>query len=260
MPKSDGMNDGPAAALPRVITLEGCTNFRDLGGYVAADGRRVRPGLVFRSAHLGGLTTADCRTLAQLGVRTIVDLRGLNEAAETPHAISGLEAEILAASIEPRIGEEIRAALDAGRATPELIGRLMTTHYRDYPDRAATAFRALFTALADGTRRPLVFHCTAGKDRTGFAAALLLSTLGVPWPTVLEDYLHTNVVWTGHVGRYPELDGPTRAALIEARTEYLEAAFGALKDAHGAIDEFLETALGIDAVARERLRTELLEG
>ena len=93
--------------VARRLAFEGAVNFRDLGGYVAADGRRVRPGLVFRSAHLGGLTTADCRTLAQLGVRTIVDLRGLNEAAETPHAVSGLEAEILAASIEPRSASAI---------------------------------------------------------------------------------------------------------------------------------------------------------
>jgi len=252
------MND--IASLPRIVTLEGCTNFRDLGGYRTVDGRRVRHGLVFRSAHLGGLTAADRQTLGTLGVRTIVDLRGLNEAAETPHAITGLRAEVLPAAIEPRVGEHLRQALDEGRATPELIVGLMTAHYRDYPQRAASAFRTLFTALSNGTRRPLVFHCTAGKDRTGFAAALLLTALGVPWDTVVEDYLHTNAVWTGHVGRYPELSAAQRAALIEARIDYLEAAFAALRENHGEVETFLDAALGLDSAGRARLRSELLEG
>ncbi|TXL71965.1 tyrosine-protein phosphatase [Vineibacter terrae] len=242
--------------LPRIVSLEGCSNFRDLGGYRTVDGRRVRHGLVFRSAHLGGLTAADRRTLAGLGVRTIVDLRGIAEAAETPHAIDGLSASVLAAAIEPRVGERIRAALDEGRATPELIAGLMADHYRDYPQRGSPAYRTLFAALSDGVRRPLVFHCTAGKDRTGFAAALLLSVLGVPWETVVEDYLHTNVVWTGHVGRYPELDALTRAAMIEARADYLDAAFAALRTDHGDVDTFLKAALGVEAA---RLRADLLE-
>jgi protein-tyrosine phosphatase len=244
---------------PRIVSLEGGSNFRDLGGYRTRDGRRVRRGLVFRSAHLGGLTDNDRGALAALRVRTIVDLRGVNEAAETPHAIAGLDVEVVPAAIEPRVGERLRAALDEGRATPEVVAGYMTEHYRDYPGRAVPAFRTLFGALATASRRPLVFHCTAGKDRTGFAAALLLTTLGVPWPTVVDDYLHTNAVWTGHVGRYPELDPATRAALIEARADYLEAAFAALRDAHGEVETFLAAALGVGADARQRLRTELLD-
>jgi protein-tyrosine phosphatase len=245
--------------LPRIVCLEGCTNFRDLGGYQTADGRRVRHGLVFRSAHLGGLTSSDRQVLASLGVRTIVDLRGLSEAAETPHALEGLEAEIMAAAIEPRIGERIRAALANGGATPDAIAGFMIEHYREYPAYGAAAFRTLFTALLDGARRPLVFHCTAGKDRTGFAAALLLSMLGVPWPIVVDDYLHTNAVWTGHVGRYTELDAGTRAALIEARVTYLEAAFAVLRETHGSVEAFCANALGIDAERRARLVAELLD-
>jgi protein-tyrosine phosphatase len=247
-------------SLPRIVSLEGCTNFRDLGGYRTADGRRVRHGVVFRSAHLGGLTETDRRTLRDLGVRTIVDLRGIDEAAETPHAIEGLGIDVLPAAIEPRVGEKLRLAVEEGRATPELISGYMTDHYRDYPGRAAGAFRTLFATLADGARRPLVFHCTAGKDRTGFAAALLLSMLGVPWETIIEDYLHTNTVWTGHVGRYPELDAATRAALIEARLDYLEAAFAALRQDHGAVEVFCESMLGVDGACVARLRAELTEG
>ena len=105
-----------------------------------------------------------------------------------------------------------------------------------------------------------MFHCTAGKDRTGFASALLLSLLGVPWDHVMEDYLRTNDLWTGHIGRYPELDIDTRAAIVEARTPYLEAAFDIVHKDFGGPATFAEKALGLDAKARERLRADLLEG
>ncbi len=245
--------------FPYVVPLEGGSNFRDFGGYRAADGGTVRRGLVFRSAHLGGLTDADRAALGKLGVRTIVDLRGVNEAAETPHQIEGLACKVVGAHIEPQLGEQLRAGVENGTLTPFFVMELLTDHYRDYPRRCAPGFRTLFTTLSDGAHRPLVFHCTAGKDRTGFASALLLTLLGVPWDDVMEDYLRTNELWTGHVGRYPELDLDTRAAIVEARRPYLEAAFAAVRDDYGSAETFAEKALGIDAAARERLKAELLE-
>ena len=241
------------------IELDGVVNFRDFGGYRTADGATVRRGLVFRSAHLGGLTDTDRSALGKLGVKTIVDLRGVNEAAETPHLISGLACKVVGAHIEPQLGEQLRSGVENGTLTPFVVMELLTDHYRDYPRRCAPGFRTLFTTLSDGTHRPLVFHCTAGKDRTGFASALLLSLLGVPWDDVMEDYLRTNELWTGHVGRYPELDLDTRAAIVEARRPYLEAAFAAVRDDYGSAEAFAEKALGIDAKARERLKAELLE-
>ncbi len=248
-----------ASDLPYIVPLEGGSNFRDLGGYRTEEGRTVRRNAVFRSAHLGGLTDTDRAALARLGVRTIVDLRGVSEAAETPHLVEGVGCRIVGAHIEPRLNEKLRAAIDQGTATPFLAMQFLTDHYRDYPRRCAPGFRTLFATLGDGKHRPLVFHCTAGKDRTGFASALLLTLLGVPWETVLEDYLHTNVVWTGHIGRYPELDIDTRAAIIEARTPYLEAAFEVVRSDFGSPEQFAEKALGLDKAARERLRADLLE-
>jgi protein-tyrosine phosphatase len=245
--------------FPYVVPLEGGSNFRDFGGYRTADGRVVRRGLVFRSAHLGGLTDADRAALGQLGVKTIVDLRGINEAAETPHLIEGLACRVVGAHIEPQLGEQLRAGVENGTLTPFVVMDLLTDHYRDYPRRCAPGFRTLFTTLSDGTHRPLVFHCTAGKDRTGFASALLLSMLGVPWDDVMEDYLRTNELWTGHVGRYPELDLDTRAAIVEARRPYLEAAFAVVRDDYGSAEAFAEKALGLNTAARERLKADLLE-
>ena len=248
-----------APSLPHVVSLQGGSNFRDLGGYRTADGRTVRRGAVFRSAHLGNLTDDDRAALAALGVRTIVDLRGVNEAAETPHRIDGVSCRIVGAHIEPGVGEKIRGAVADGSANPHLMMQFLTDHYRDYPRRCTPGFRTLFGTLSDGQHRPLVFHCTAGKDRTGFASALLLTLLGVPWETVMEDYLRTNDLWTGHIGRYPELDIDTRAAIVEARTAYLEAAFEVVRADFGAPEAFAEQALGLDAPARERIRADLLE-
>jgi protein-tyrosine phosphatase len=244
--------------LTNVVALEGGSNFRDLGGYRTADGRTVRHGLVFRSAHLGNLTDTDRREIGRLGVRTIVDLRGINEAAETPHRIEGTGATIIGAHIEPGIGERIRGAIADGSASPELMAHFLTEHYRDYPRRCAPGFRTLFAALSDGTSRPLVFHCTAGKDRTGFAAALLLTLLGVPWETVVHDYLRTNELWTGHLGRYPELAADTRAAIVEARAAYLDAAFAAVREDFADPERFAEGALGLDSGVLQRLRGDLL--
>jgi protein-tyrosine phosphatase len=246
--------------FPYVVPLEGGSNFRDLGGHRTADGGTVRRGAVFRSAHLGGLTEQDRRQLGRLGVRTIVDLRGVSEAAETPHLIDGLTCRVVGAHIEPQLGEKLRNAIDNGTATPFVVMQYLTDHYRDYPRRCAPGFRTLFTTLSDGQHRPLVFHCTAGKDRTGFASALLLTLLGVPWENVVEDYLRTNELWTGHIGRYPELDIDTRAAIMEARTPYLEAAFEAVREDYGSPEAFAEKVLGLDEGRRRQLRADLLEG
>src|SRR5262245_25861502 len=246
-------------SLPHVVPLKGGSNFRDLGGYGTADRAAVRRGTVFRSAHLGDLVDEDRSALTRLGVRTIVDLRGVDEAAETPHRVEGVECRIVGAHIEPAVGNRIRSAIDDRSANPHLMMQILTDHYRDYPRRCASSFRTLFATLGDGQHRPLVFHCTAGKDRTGFASALLLTLLGVPWDTVIEDYLRTNELWTGHLGRYPELDIDTRAAIVEARTPYLEAAFEVVRADFGSPEVFAERALGLDAAARERLRAELLE-
>src|SRR5215218_5878902 len=119
--------------LPYVVPLKGGSNFRDLGGYRTADGRTVRRRAVFRSAHLGTLTGEDRVALSRLGVRTIVDLRGVSEAAETPHLVDGVDCRIVGAHIEPGVGEKIRSAVADGSANAHLMMQYLTDHYRDYP-------------------------------------------------------------------------------------------------------------------------------
>ena len=239
--------------LPHVVPLAGGSNFRDLGGYRTRDGRTVRRGAVFRSAHLGGLTDEDRAALAGLGVRTIVDLRGVAEAAETPHRIDGLPCRVVGAHIEPGVGERIRGAVADGTATPHLMMEFLTDHYRDYPRRCAPGFRTLFATLSDGTHRPLVFHCTAGKDRTGFAAALILRALGVPHEVVLRDYLLTNELYR----RPPGVAGPAPEAVLQVlwrvQQEFLDAALHAVDADYGGLPAYLRTQMGLTPAAQARL-------
>src|SRR4051794_24281614 len=120
----------PDNILPHVLKLQGGSNFRDLGGYATADGRTVRRNAVFRSAHLGSLTDEDRGALGRLGVRTIVDLRGVNEAAETPHLVEGIACRIVGAHIEPGVGDKIRGAVADGSANPHVMMQFLTDHYR----------------------------------------------------------------------------------------------------------------------------------
>src|SRR5215471_2708502 len=130
--------------LPYVVPLQGGSNFRDLGGHRTADGRTVRRSTVFRSAHLGGLTDTDRGQLGKLGVRTIVDLRGVSEAAETPHLIEGLACKVVGAPIEPAMGDKLSNAVANGTATPFMVMEVFVDHYRSYPRRCAPGFRTLF--------------------------------------------------------------------------------------------------------------------
>ena len=243
--------------LPPAL-LQGASNFRDVGGYHNADGRRVRQGQVFRSDHLAGLTPEDLLRLAALGIGHSLDFRGAAEYTATPYSIPGVQR--LALTIEPSVIARMQALVVQGIVpTTEETVALMQETYRDFVNHNAATFGRFLKHLLEQPT-PQVFHCTAGKDRTGFASALLLSLLGVPWETVLEDYLRTNELWTGHIGRYPELDIDTRAAIVEARTPYLEAAFEVVRGDFGSPEAFAEKALGLNVAARERLKADLLEG
>jgi protein-tyrosine phosphatase len=167
------MSDSPA----RHLNLVGASNFRDLGGYPARDGRVVRWRQIFRSNHLGHLTADDIEVLRGLGVKSAFDFRG---AEEREAALCGVE-EITVHSlpIEPTVVAALRAQLAGGAPlTSAAALDVMRDSYRNYVRNNTQNFRALFAHLLED-RAPLVIHCTAGKDRTGFACALILHALGV---------------------------------------------------------------------------------
>lgn len=258
----------PDSSLPHVVPLQGGSNFRDLGGYLTADGRTVRRGTVFRSAHLGTLTDEDRAALGKLGVRTIVDLRGVNEAAETPHLVDGVGCRIVGAHIEPGVGEKIRGAVADGSANPHIMMQFLTDHYRDYPRRCAPGFRTLFATLADGTHRPLVFHCTAGKDRTGGAAALVLALLGVPRDTIAQDFNMTERAVDlrkalgsgprkGYEG-FAKIDPEVGKVISGAHPGWILALLDAVEEQCGSVEGYARD-MGLSAGDLQAMRAHLLD-
>jgi protein-tyrosine phosphatase len=246
------------ADLPRAVPLEGASNLRDLGGWPVADGRRVRHGVLYRSATLATLTEQDVATIAALGLRTICDLRGVTEAARHPSRLPA-GAERVALTIEPSVGASLRDLMVRERATGEDVVALLRTAYLDYGTRFIGAYRGLFDLLLDPARHALLFHCSAGKDRTGLGAAFLLIALGASRETVLADYVATDRLWTPD---YAVPDGTPKHladALYATHPALLEAALAAAEAEYGSVPRLLERGLGLDAARLARLRALLLE-
>ena len=238
------------------LSLQGASNFRDLGGYALADGRRVRRGHVFRSDHLADLTPDDLALLQSLPLSHSIDFRGLAESDERPYRIAGVTR--LALAIEPTVVRRLRALLSQGRipSADETVV-LMCDTYRDFArEHAATFGRFLRHLLSH--RTPVVFHCTAGKDRTGFAAALLLSVLGVGRDTIMQDYLLTNQLYR----RSRSLEGGGPAHVMEViwqvQPAFLQAAFDVIDQDFGGMPAYLAGPVGLAADEVEQLRQLLL--
>ena len=233
--------------LPHAIDLAGPSNVRDLGGWPVAGGRRVRTGRIFRSASLASLTAEDGAKLLALGVQTVADLRGLREAEKLPSALGFLPGvRVEALPIEPSLGASLRDIEATREATGEDMLHLMKRAYEAYIMDWSHRYRALFELAERPQAHGLLFHCAAGKDRTGVGAALLLTALGADRATVMEDYLATNRLWRGE----PDL----AARLPRVRPELLDAAFDAIAEQFGSNEAYFAQRLGFDPARIERLR------
>ena len=247
------MSDSPA----RHLNLAGASNFRDLGGYPARDGRAVRWRQIFRSNHLGHLSADDIEVLRGLGVKSAFDFRGTEERAA---ALCGVE-EIVVHSlpIEPTVVAALRARLASGWAlTSAAALDVMRDSYRNYVRNNTQNFRALFAHLLED-RAPLVIHCTAGKDRTGFACALLLHALGVPDDLISEDYLLTNRFYRRDPSASNDLPEEVRQALASVEASFLAAAFETISADYGNLETYFSDGLGLATRERARLEAIYLE-
>lgn len=243
--------------LPRHIALEGATNVRDIGGYPAPGGH-IKYGQVYRSAVLSGLTPNDIETLKPLGIRHFVDLRGGREAAASPSRIDGLDITLHALSIEPSIGASLRDLRDTARYTGENVMGLLTRAYVSYALEWSHRYRALFALLLEPQGGPVLFHCSAGKDRTGFGTALLMRSLGVEMDVVVQDYLATNRLWQPDASLARELPPDVAAVMLSAHPEWLEAAFAAIDREFGTLDVYFEQKIGLNPAARQQLQRQLI--
>ena len=250
------LNDDPVHPA-RLLPLQGATNFRDLGGYRGHDGRPLRARQLFRSDHLGGLTTEDHAQLRQLGVTRAFDFRGVRESASQAYDVPGLARHALA--IEPSVAQEMHALAEAGiPLTPARMEELMQGLYRRLVTDNAPVFADWFGHLLDDDS-PLVFHCTAGKDRTGIAAMLLLRALGVNAAVVEADYLLTNAHYRRPPAHDERVPDDALAVLWSVRPSFLQTALHHIEQDLGGLDPYLSRAMKLGQAARAKLVSTYLE-
>lgn len=255
----------------RRLPLEGAANFRDLGGYRTRDGRTTRWGRVYRSGELSELTDRDLEVISRLGIRLVCDFRGPSELAEDPDRLPEDPApEILGLPIfDGRVDAiALRNQILSGDTDGTDFAQLLIDGNQEFVNSASDRYGQMFERLAAPGGLPAVVHCTAGKDRAGFAAAIVLMALGVPEETVFADYLLTNHYTARQTDRMLfgvrllsmfRTDPEDVRPLFEARPEYLQAAMDAIEDRHGSFDAYLQDGLGISDATLAALRAALLQ-
>jgi len=239
----------------RHLDLQGASNFRDLGGYATRDGHRVRWRQIFRSNHLGHLTASDVEVVRGLGVRSAFDFRGVEERAAAECVIEEIAVHSL--PIEPTVVAALRARLQARALSSADALEIMRESYRNYVRQNTHSFRELFAHLLED-RAPLVIHCTAGKDRTGFACALLLQALGVPADVIAEDYLLTNRFYRRDPNSSPDLPDDVRQAIGSVEASFLAAGLDTVRADYGDLENYFRNGLGLGGPERNELRARYL--
>jgi protein-tyrosine phosphatase len=241
----------------RHLELAGASNFRDLGGYPASDGRTLRWRRIFRSNHLGHLTAADIAVLRGLGLKSAFDFRGAQE--RTAAQCSLEEIVVHSLPIEPTVVAALRAQRDAGHPLSSAAAmEVMRESYRGYVRDNTARFRTLFAHLLED-RAPLVIHCTAGKDRTGFASALILHALGVSDEVIAEDYLLTNRFYRRDPSASPDFPAEVSGALGSVDATFLAAAFDVVSAEYGDLEGYFSDGLGLGGKERATLAALYLE-
>ncbi|MFF5255221.1 tyrosine-protein phosphatase [Streptomyces leeuwenhoekii] len=251
---------GALRLADRLIELDGTVNFRDAGGYRTEDGRWVKMGVVYRSDALDKLTDADLAKLKRLGLAADYDLRTTAERTDAPDRVPEgtryVAANVLGDgspvfSLPRTAAEAERLMIDAEKS---MVGAAS----------AKAAYSAVFADLADGDPDGTLYHCTAGKDRTGWASAALLTALGVPRETVMADYLASNdyraEANAAALAALPAEQAAVYKPMLDVRAAYLNSGFAEVERAYGSFAAYERKALGLDARELRELRAELLTG
>jgi protein tyrosine/serine phosphatase len=256
--------------MTRRIPFEAIDNFRDFGDYAAGQ-KRLKRGLLYRSASQSRATDADLEKLSGLGLSVIVDLRRLNEREREPsRRWQGFAARVIENDMGQESADEWHTFIQGSDLTPKSFRDYMVEYYRHLPHqrRHIDLYTRYFHALAE-TDGPILVHCAAGKDRTGIICALTHHLAGVHDDDIREDYLLTNDP-VRLASRLPQIrqviheaTGKTasdEALMVAMRVEaeYLDMAFRVMREAHGSLDGYLDDVLGLDPELRARLHDRLL--
>jgi len=241
----------------RHIPLHGATNFRDLGGYVGHEGRPLKWRKIFRSDHLAALNPQDLAQLKTLAISRSFDFRGIQESQAQFYEWPGIQRYSL--SIEPTVVQRLQAQHLTGKplTAADALDAMQTT-YRDFVRSDSHRFAQLFEHLLEKPD-PLLFHCTAGKDRTGLAAALVLSALGVSEADIWKDYLLTNQLYKRNNTGAHTLSLDVLKIVWEVQESFLKASLEVIHQDHGGMHNYLVQTLGLTPAALQKLRATYLD-
>jgi protein-tyrosine phosphatase len=247
-----------ADSSTREVKLEGAVNFRDLGGYKTKDGKKVKMGLLYRSAALNTLTDADLTKIAGLHIKYDFDFRGPYEVKTAPDKIPTGTTRISLPAGSENVGDSNYMKNMGKYMKSDSFLISFYTVLIPFKDRYTPLFDSL---LSNKTASPMLFHCTAGKDRTGIAAALILYALGVDEQTIFDDYEATNYYRRNEnaktitqMTKYYGLDEKTASNLMGAKKDYIAATFDTIRAKYGSIDTYLQKELGLNTSKINKLK------
>ncbi len=258
-------------ATERKLGMEGTPNFRDFGGYTAADGRKVKWGYLFRSGQLSNLSDLDIDLLANLELDLICDFRRVEEQQSDPSRLPA-ERTPKIASLPITPGSNSRFFEEAEREGSGMaFGRqamfdFMVEINRDFVLGQGETYAQMFREILELEEARFLVHCAAGKDRTGFAAAIILMALGVPREVVMHDYLLTRQFF--HPQKEIErlkrkysmehMDAEAVLPMLEVHEDYLGQALEVIEGEYGTVENYLDQVLGVGAVELRELRRRYL--
>ena len=236
----------------RKIVLDGTSNTRELGGYKTEDGRSLKWGVLYRSDKLSELTDADQEYLLQLGIKRVIDFRSSeekqNEPDQLPSTLKYIEMPIEAdGAIRPKVEAILKGDLN------EDVGAILVETNREFISDFSGVYKGFIESLIEN-QEPTLFHCTAGKDRAGFAAALVLLAVGVPEKIVIEDYMKTNKYTEETIQDYinkinlyslGSVDAEILRPLLGVEERFIRAALDEIKQKYGSVENFIRDELKI---------------
>ena len=251
----------------RLLPMDGAHNTRELGGYETTDGKSVKWGMLFRSDKLSDISKTDQVYLQNLGIKKIIDFRSKEEKKEDPDIIpKGINYIEMPISVDGAMRSKIEAVLK-GETDKEVKSFLIDAN-KEFVSNYTGVYEEFLRNLIDD-EGPALFHCTAGKDRAGFAAAITLIALGVSKEDVIQDYMKTNqftqerieeIIGQIELMTLYQTDAEILRPLLGVEREYIETAFQTAEKKYGSLEGFIRDGLNISDKDIQKLRNKFLEG
>ena len=250
----------------RLLPMDGAHNTRELGGYKTTDGKSVKWGMLYRSDKLSDISDTDQEYLQDLGIKKIIDFRSKEEKEEDPDIIpKGIDYIEMPISVDGAMRSKIEAVLK-GETNKDVKSFLIDAN-KEFVSNYTDVYEGFLRNLIDDDG-PTLFHCTAGKDRAGFAAAITLIALGVSKEDVIDDYMKTNqftkerieeIIGQIELMTLYQTDAEILRPLLGVEREYIETAFQTAEEKYGSLENFIRDGLNISDEDIQKLRNKFIE-